>query len=92
MLVGAAALSSWSITSSSAATTGSTLRYLGLTLDTHRPSSWLGALAVTLIGFAAFEFVRRRFALEWGRIQGEIEARRCALQGGRVTRRPTPSS
>ena len=45
-----------------------------ITLDTHQPSSWLGALAVTLIGFAAFEFVRRRFALEWGRIQDEIEA------------------
>jgi len=55
-------------------TTGSTLRYLGITLDTHSAASWLGALAVAALGFAAFEFVRRRFALEWGRIQGEIEA------------------
>ena len=54
-------------------TTGSTLRYLGFTLDTQSAASWLGALAVAAIGFAAFEFVRRRFALEWGRIQGEIE-------------------
>jgi len=57
-----------------AETTGSTVRYLGMTLDTHSAASWLGALAVAAIGFAAFEFVRRRFALEWGRIQGEIEA------------------
>ena len=74
MLVGAAALVELVYHLQLAATTGSTLQYLGLTLDTHQPSSWLGALAVTLIGFAAFEFVRRRFALEWGRIQGEIEA------------------
>jgi len=74
MLVGAAALVELVYHLQLAATTGSTLHYLGITLDTHQPSSWLGALAVTLIGFAAFEFVRRRFALEWGRIQDEIEA------------------
>ena len=55
-------------------TTGSTLRYLSMTLDTHSAVSWLGALAVAALGFATFEYVRRRFALEWGRIQGEIEA------------------
>ncbi|MEP7300790.1 MAG: branched-chain amino acid ABC transporter permease [Caldimonas sp.] len=53
---------------------GSTLRYLGLTLDAHGAASWLGALAVAGAGFAAFELVRRRFAEAWGRIQGEIEA------------------
>ena len=52
----------------------STLRYLGLTLDARGAVSWLGALAVAVVGFAAFEFVRRRFAVEWGRIQTEIEA------------------
>jgi len=31
-------------------------------------------LAIAAVAVAAFEFVRRRFALEWGRIQGEIEA------------------
>jgi branched-chain amino acid transport system permease protein len=55
-------------------TTGSTLRYLALTLDTDKTSSWLGALGVALIGAALFEAVRRRFAVEWGRIQTEIEA------------------
>jgi len=74
MLVGAAALIELVYHLQLAQTSGSTLRYLGLTLDTHQASSWLGALAVMLIGFVAFEWVRRRFALEWGRIQGEIEA------------------
>ena len=51
----------------------STLRLLGLTLDSRGAASWLGALAVAAAGFAAFEFVRRRFAIEWGHIQTEIE-------------------
>jgi branched-chain amino acid transport system permease protein len=53
---------------------GSTLRYLGLMLDTQSIASWLGALAVAVVGGAMFEAVRRRFAREWGRVQGEIEA------------------
>jgi branched-chain amino acid transport system permease protein len=74
MLVGAAALIELVYHLQLAATSGSTLRYLGITLDTQSAASWLGALAVAALGFAAFEFVRRRFALEWGRIQSEIEA------------------
>jgi branched-chain amino acid transport system permease protein len=53
---------------------GSTLRFLGMTLDTQSVLSWLGALAVAGVGAAMFEAVRRRFALEWGRVQSEIEA------------------
>jgi branched-chain amino acid transport system permease protein len=53
---------------------GSQLRYLGLTLDTQSVASWLGALAVAVVGAAMFEAVRRRFAAEWGRVQSEIEA------------------
>jgi branched-chain amino acid transport system ATP-binding protein len=41
---------------------GSTLRYLGLTLDSQSIASWLGALAVAVVGAAMFEAVRRRFA------------------------------
>ncbi len=52
----------------------STLRFLGFTLDSAGIASWLAALAVAVAGFLAFEFVRRRFARAWGRIQGEIEA------------------
>ena len=63
----------------------STLRYLGLTLDSRGAVSWLGALVVAAIGFAAFEFVRRRFAVEWGRIQTEIEA-------GMTFKEPTPTA
>jgi len=74
MLAGLAALIELVYRMQLSETTGTTLRYLGLTLDTQTAASWLGALAVAAIGFAAFEFVRRRFALEWGRIQGEIEA------------------
>jgi branched-chain amino acid transport system permease protein len=51
-----------------------TLRFLGITLDTAKAGFWLAGLAVALVGFAAFEFVRRRFGREWGRIQSEIEA------------------
>ena len=51
-----------------------TLRYLGVTLDSASTFSWLGALAVAVVGVIAFEVVRRRFAQTWGRIQGEIEA------------------
>ena len=50
------------------------LKFFGLTLDTKSAMSWLGAAAVALIGFAMFDFVRRRFARVWGTIQGEIEA------------------
>ena len=74
MLAGAAALIELVYHLQLAATSGSTLRYLGITLDTQSAASWLGALAVAALGLAAFEFVRRRFALEWGRIQSEIEA------------------
>jgi branched-chain amino acid transport system permease protein len=74
MLAGLAALIELVYHLQLGATSGPTLRYLGFTLDSHGGASWLGALAVAAVGFAAFELVRRRFALEWGRIQGEIEA------------------
>jgi branched-chain amino acid transport system permease protein len=74
MLAGSAALIELVYHLQLGATSGPTLRYLGMTLDIGAASSWLGALAVAAIGLALFEFVRRRFALEWGRIQSEIEA------------------
>ena len=74
MLAGAAALIEmvYGLQFGSAGDTA--VRYLGLTLDTARASSWIGALALTVAGSAAFEVVRRRFARSWGRIQSEIEA------------------
>ena len=75
MLAGVAALIELIYTCSSARRRASTVRFLGLTLDTRPPRrGWLGALAVALVGFAAFEAVRRRFAAVWGAVQGEIEA------------------
>jgi branched-chain amino acid transport system permease protein len=53
---------------------GAPLRYLGLSLAVGNPLHWLAALAVTAIGFALFEYIRRLFAREWGAIQSEIES------------------
>ena len=73
MLVGFAALIEMFYRQQLESGSGATLRFLGLTLDTKGAASWLGALAVTVVGFAVFEFIRRRFADEWGRVQAEIE-------------------
>jgi len=73
MLLGAAALIEMVYHLQLGSASGSTLRYLGLTLDVAGAASWLGALAVMVIGLVAFEAVRRRFAVVWGAIQGEIE-------------------
>jgi branched-chain amino acid transport system permease protein len=51
-----------------------TAHYLGMTLETANVGPWLAATAVALVGFAAFEAVRRRFARVWGSVQEEIEA------------------
>jgi branched-chain amino acid transport system permease protein len=51
-----------------------TVRYLGMTLDSATVMPWLAALFVGFVGFAAFEAVRRRFARVWGTVQEEIEA------------------
>ena len=73
MLLGAAALIEMVYHLQLGSASGSTLRYLGLTLDVASVASWLGALAVTVVGLIAFEAVRRRFAVVWGAIQSEIE-------------------
>ncbi len=51
----------------------STLPFMGVELDAKGLASWLGALAIAVVGLVALEFLRRRFALRWGEIQGEIE-------------------
>ena len=50
------------------------LRFLGVELNVLSAASWIGALAVALVGAALFEFARRRFAHQWGQAQGEIAA------------------
>jgi len=53
---------------------GSTLKFMGVDLDTKSVASWAGAAVVGAVGMLAFELTRRRFALRWGQVQGEIEA------------------
>ncbi len=53
---------------------GPVMRFAGMTLDTGSAATWVGAFAVAAVGAVLFEAVRRRFALRWGEIQGEIEA------------------
>ncbi|MGZ8261200.1 MAG: branched-chain amino acid ABC transporter permease [Caldimonas sp.] len=72
-LVGAAAMIEMVYHMQLGTVTGSTLRYLGVTLDVGSAASWLGALVIAAVGLVAFEVVRRRFAAVWGTIQGEIE-------------------
>ena len=52
---------------------GSTLNFLGLTLDDANTLHWLAAAAVALVGIAAFEWARRRFAQRWHAVQEYIE-------------------
>jgi branched-chain amino acid transport system permease protein len=52
---------------------GTTLSFLGMTLDAKSVDSWFGAAFVTAVGLGLFELTRRQFALQWGEIQGEIE-------------------
>ena len=45
-----------------------------MTLDTDRPAPGSAPSSSLLVGFAAFEFARRRFARDGARSQDEIEA------------------
>ncbi|MFW2355243.1 branched-chain amino acid ABC transporter permease [Hydrogenophaga sp.] len=49
------------------------LRFFGVDLDAKSPVSWVGSLAVMGVGFALFEWVRRRFMRQWSDIQVTIE-------------------
>jgi len=50
------------------------VHFMGAGLNVQALSSWFGAIIVAAIGTVLFEFTRRRFALQWGEVQGEIEA------------------
>ena len=53
---------------------GGELSVMGFALHTDRPAHWIGAAVVMLVGVAAFEWVRRHFAVHWGAAQEAIEA------------------
>ena len=74
MLAGAAALIEMIYHLQLATGEASTLRFVGLTLDSKGAASWSGALLAVVVGCAAFEWVRRRFLIRWGTVQGDIEA------------------
>ena len=52
---------------------GSQLGFMGMQLNAAAPGTWAAIAAVILVGLGMFEMARRRFALKWGDIQGEIE-------------------
>ena len=53
---------------------GPVLNFMGVALNAKSAASWAGALAVALVGGGLFFVARRRFAQQWGDVQGQIEA------------------
>jgi branched-chain amino acid transport system permease protein len=81
MFIGAAALIELFYQVQLESGSGSTLRVAGVQLDTHSPASWIGSAVVMLVGYALFDWTRRRFAGVWGTVQGEIEAANAVREG-----------
>jgi len=52
---------------------GDTVKFLGVTLNTQAPDSWVGGFFVMLTGLGLFEVVRRTFMQQWSAIQTDIE-------------------
>ncbi|ABM37149.1 branched-chain amino acid ABC transporter permease [Polaromonas naphthalenivorans] len=55
------------------AAVGPELKFMGLTLNAIQSATWLSAGLVFLTGLGLFELARRRFVVQWSRIQDEIE-------------------
>lgn len=49
------------------------LRFMGIALNTTGLDSWFGCAFVMLTGAGLFELCRRQFSQEWGQIQEDIE-------------------
>ena len=71
-LTGAAALLEMVYQLQLGAALGPELRFLGITLDTQAPGSWLGAAMVMLLGLGLFESRRRPFVRAWDEIQQAV--------------------
>lgn len=56
------------------------LKFLGITLNVKEASSWLEAIAVLVVGFGLFEWVRRGFKRRWDAVQAEIAAQQRARE------------
>ena len=72
-LLGAAALIEMVYHLQLSSASGSVVPFLGLSLDTAAPLSWLGAVLLLVSGVVAFRPVQRRFGLQWDAAQAEIE-------------------
>jgi branched-chain amino acid transport system permease protein len=53
---------------------GPVLTFFRIELNVQSAASWLSVAAVAAVGIVLFEFVRRRFSVRWGDVQGQIEA------------------
>lgn len=53
---------------------GSTMKFMGFTIDTLSRDVWVLAIGVLVSGAIGFEVMRRRFVLEWNAVQELIEA------------------
>jgi branched-chain amino acid transport system permease protein len=74
MLVGAAALIEMLYHLQLEMGLGPELHFLGLSLNVHSLSSWLGAAAALVIGGVLFAIARRRVARLWSEVNTEIAA------------------
>jgi branched-chain amino acid transport system permease protein len=52
---------------------GPSVNFMGATLNAKGLDAWFGSIFVLLTGLGLFELARRRYAEEWGEVQGEIE-------------------
>ena len=55
------------------AAVGPELKFMGLVLNASQRQTWLWSGLVFLVGLGLFELARRKFLLQWSRIQDEIE-------------------
>ena len=74
MLVGAAALIEMMYHLQLEMGLGPELHFLGLSLNVHSLSSWLGAAAALVVGGVLFAIARRRVARLWSEVNTEIAA------------------
>ena len=72
MLAGAGALVEMIYHRQLNASVGPELLFAGMVLNTQESANWLSSLAVALLGFVGFEWLRRRFVPLWAQIQSDI--------------------
>ncbi|MDE2416292.1 MAG: branched-chain amino acid ABC transporter permease [Burkholderiales bacterium] len=72
-LIGAAAMVEMIYNRQMDSAMGSTLPFMGTTLDAAGVNSWFGAFFVLATGLGLFEVCRRQFVKQWSHIQEDIE-------------------